>query len=81
MNRQKLKPYQEKSIEIIRSLGEELNDFSDIELANYYSQWSEENFAAGWIAMGEEMFYRYATNTPFSIWRENKKRTRENRNE
>lgn len=64
-----LRQYQLESIAVIRLLGNAFDDWDDVDIASFYSDWSEETFCAGWIAMGEKMFYEYATSRPIDKWR------------
>lgn len=63
-----LRSWQLESIAAIRSWGNAFDSWTDEQIAEFYSYWSEQTFAAGWLCRGEKMFYDYATHTPLSLW-------------
>ena len=62
-----LPEYKKKSIEEIRKLGDAFKVWSDEDIADFYSQWSETNYSAGWIDSLEKQFYEYAMTTPIDL--------------
>lgn len=63
-----LRDYQKDTIELIREQGDAFDDWTDEAIADFYSDWSERFFAAGWIAAGHRMFYTYAITKPIDRW-------------
>jgi hypothetical protein len=56
-----------ESIKAIRSWGDAFDGWTDEQVADFYSEWSQETFAAHWICQGERMFYEYAITMPVDV--------------
>jgi len=62
-----LPEYKKKTIEEIRKLGDAFKVWSDEDIAQFYTEWSETTYSAGWIADMGRQFYEYATTTPIDL--------------
>jgi hypothetical protein len=71
-----LRIYQIETIMAIRKQGSAFNEWSDIDIAHLYRQWSNENYAAGWINYGAVQFYKWATISPIDAYIESERRVR-----
>ena len=71
MGKEKVTKYQQETINIIRSLGTDFDDFTDEQIMGFYSRWSEQEFSAGWMGgdVYAKAFYTYATTKPIDVER------------
>jgi hypothetical protein len=61
--------YRNNTIKKIRRLSHEFDDWTDKQIGDFYSNWSEQKtFNSIWIANGEEAFVQYATRRPMDTW-------------
>lgn len=62
--------YKGDTVRKIRELCPEFDSWEDQHITEFYHNWSEQTYCAGWIANGEEEFVEYATSRPIDTWRD-----------